>query len=375
MRVGCIGYATDQGIGHLARSFYDAGIITDMLILRHGRRPDHPEWYRDPVVVGSLREEVEVLRRFCEDKDVMLFFETPFDWSLLNYCREVKVKTIIVPMYECMPRCIPARPDLFLCPSLLDIQYYPESQFLEVPVDGPCPRCRGYGSADEMVICPRCNGKPYMGLRWSQRTVAKRFLHNSGHIGLMEHKGTTEILKAVEFIKSPAEITIRSQEPQLKEMARKILGDRANRVTLEVGNFPREILFQDHDVFLMAEKYNGLSLPLREARASGMLVMTSDRFPMNEWLPTKVDWKEKDSTGTGNPLIPVSSYRRASVSPRCNEFDEAVIDPRVIAAKIDEWYGRDISEYSRQGQQWADSMSWEVLGPKYRELLEGLVKG
>lgn len=332
MRVGCIGFATDQGIGHLAKSFYDAGVLTDMLVLRHGRRVDHPEWYGNPVVVGDLKRDAGILRNFCTGKDVMMFFETPFDWELIPFCRSVGVNTAIMPMYECMPKSVPYTPDLWLCPSLLDVQYYPGSPFVEVPVDP---------------------------ILWTQRTKAERFLHNSGHIGLMEHKGTVEILKAIRFISSQAKVTIRSQEPSLRGMAKDILGSDLDRVTLEVGNFPRESLFHGHDVFLMAEKYNGLSLPLREARASGMLVMTSDRFPMNTWLPKE-------------PLIKVSSTRVSGVSPRCNDFEESLIDPRDIAAKIDEMYGQDITSYSQEGREWAKTMSWEVLKPQYLSVLEEL---
>ena len=87
-----------------------------------------------------------------------------------------------------------------------------------------------------------------------------------------------------------------------------------------------------------------------------MLVMATDRFPINAWLPTE-------------PLVKPSGYQKARVATRCREFDEAIIDPKDIASKIDEWYGRDISEYSRQGRQWAEENSWDALKPKYLEVL------
>lgn len=51
-----------------------------------------------------------------------------------------------------------------------------------------------------------------------------------------------------------------------------------------------------------------------------------------------------------------------------------MFNPKDIAAAMDWWYGRDISHLAQQGQQWRDSHSWEVLGPKVMELLEEVVR-
>jgi hypothetical protein len=87
--------------------------------------------------------------------------------------------------------------------------------------------------------------------------------------------------------------------------------------------------------------------------------MCGDRFPMSEWLPRE-------------PLIPVAGYRKNRIGPPYHEFSEAVFDPKDIAATIDRWYGRDITEYSASGKAWAESMSWAKLRPRYLEVLESL---
>ena len=198
--------------------------------------------------------------------------------------------------------------------------------------------------------------------KWQQRYQAKRFLHNGGHLGCRGHKGTLEIMQAMEHVKSPLHLTIRSQDIDgLNQKIREcpsILGNP--QVAIERGPVPYESLFStDYDVFIMAEKFNGLSLPLQEARAAGMLVMTSDRFPMNTWLPQEA-------------LIPVESYHEARVSAGHNLFQEAVVNPRDIAAKMDEVYGSNIEGYSEQSRLWAMENSWEALKPKYIQVLEDL---
>jgi hypothetical protein len=131
-----------------------------------------------------------------------------------------------------------------------------------------------------------------------------------------------------------------------------------NRVDVRIGTVDYDKLFLEGDVFLFPEKFNGLSLPLQEAYASGMLVMTTDRFPNTLWLPNE-------------PLIPVSGYvedRIVNVP-----FHRATIDPINIAKTIDLWYKKDITKYSNQGKLWGEQHSWKNMLPKYIQIIkEGL---
>src|SRR5688572_25894368 len=98
MRVGSLVYATEQGLGILAKSFYDNGVVSDAMVVRHGRHVTHDEWYPDSWdQITNIRDynQQNAAKRFCQAMDVMLFFETPFIWELIPYCREYKVKTAI----------------------------------------------------------------------------------------------------------------------------------------------------------------------------------------------------------------------------------------------------------------------------------------
>lgn len=361
-KIGSLVYATDQGLGNLAKSFYDAGVLDEVKIIVHVSRPTHYEWYpkaENPVHIQKLhlRHNQASVQEFCKRMDVMLFFETPFDWSVIDYCRQVGVKTALMPMYECMPKQLPVFPDLYLNPSALDAQYFSSTEktkscFIPVPVEG----------------------KWLAG--WRQRKQAKTFVHNSGHGGLRGRNGTAELVQALRHVQS-SEVTIiiRTQTRDIKIDFDEVYsggnsGDywgasgRVGRchVILQGGNMLPHKLYESGDVFLFPEKFNGLSLPLQEAYASGMLIMCLDRFPMNTWLPCA-------------PLIPVERYQRSSISGRCLEFDEAIVNPVVIAEKIDEWYGYDISEHSIFARDWCQkNLSWEVLKPRYMDALEGLLR-
>lgn len=332
MRIGTVCYATDQGIAHIAKWFFDEGILDEVLVFRHGSRPTHLEWYPPGTVelVGRPFDGPAV-DAFLARVDALVFVESPFDWEFLAYCRRRGKRTSIIPMHECTPVRRPHEPDRWICPSLLDVNYFPGSPFLPIPVD------------------------PSL---WRQRERAVRFLHNGGNLGLRGHKGTRELLQAIRHLKSDLSLTIRAQdaagfERLLKECP---WAEKDPRVTLEVGNRPYETLFRDHDVLVQPEKYNGLSLPLQEARAAGMLVMTSDRFPHNSWLPRE-------------PLIPVASYHQARISGAYLPFEEADLDPRAIAATMDAWHGADLRDYSRSGLSWAQEHSWEALRQKWRDAI------
>ena len=69
-RIGAIVLATDQGLGYLAKAFYDNGLITDVYVWPHSSRKPHYEWY--PIRVSIVDDLLE-----C---DSLLFFEEVFDW-------------------------------------------------------------------------------------------------------------------------------------------------------------------------------------------------------------------------------------------------------------------------------------------------------
>lgn len=327
MKIAALSYATDQGLGILAKSFVDAGVVTDFMVIKHDKRHNHMEWYPNAPFTENHKLDKAKLRAFLREMDVFLIFETPFDWELIPFCREHGVKTVLMPMYECEPKELPYQPDKFICPSLLDLDYYPDrSQFIPVPVQVP----------------------------WRLRREAKVFVHNAGNLGLRGRNGTEELLEAIPHVRSPIKLILRYQKDG------KHIDCRDARVEIRRGTVPYADLWKDGgegDVFLFGERFNGLSLPLQEACAAGMLVMGSNRYPMNTWL-------------ANDPLIPVTGYRRAQVSGRCNFFDEAIISPKDIAATIDAWYGRDITELSQRGWTWARSMSWDALKPRYTAFLE-----
>jgi len=305
--IGAVVLATNQGLGYLAKDFYDNGVIDKVFVYPHSSRKNHYDWYNNRV------DKMEDLL----DCDTILFFETPFDWTIILKARAKKVKTVLMPMYECTNYPLIYFPDVILTPSDLDQQYYPKGIRINVPI-------------------PK-------HIKWRERQKALVFVHNAGNGGLGGRNGTKELIEAFKWVKSPVKLIIRSQVPMND------VDDE--RIEVRVGQF--DDIWSEGDVFIFPEAFNGLSLPIQEAYASGMVVMCGDRFPMNEWLPKEY-------------LIPVKSYRKETLS---TEFDYAEFSPEDIAEKIEEVYKSDIIITSRKGKKFGEDNSWKKLKAKYLKLL------
>jgi glycosyltransferase involved in cell wall biosynthesis len=331
MIVGTIGYETHQGLGHLVRDFYQHGILHKLWPVRHRHYQNHPaEW-----IAGEDRIRRE---EFIATVDVFLAFETPFYWDTVKAIKDKGGKFILVPNYEWSPygESMSVEPDLVLCPSLLDLDYYQaagyRAQFLTIPVD--------------------TERHP-----WTEKWKAEVFIHNAGHGQWNYAKGTPEVLEAMSLVKSDARLLVRGQpdDSKVTSLFSKYKGHP--RIEFRLGHLSERELY-DGDVFVNAEKINGLSLPLQEAFASGLAVITTDRYPANAWLPPQA-------------LVPVDNYSKDTIRNGL-EFDVAHVKPEDIAAQIDRWYGQDIWELSMLGRMWAMSHSWQALGEEWREVTQCL---
>jgi hypothetical protein len=338
--VGSVVLATDQGLGILAKSFYDSGVIKRVLIEVMPKRTSHFEWYP-----GAKTYTPENIEGFLDGLDVLLIFEKLADWTVMERAREKGIRIVLMPMYEITPESLPIEPDHYLAPSALELEKYKNKarvDLISVPVEVP----------------------------WRLRSRARVFVHNSGTCWSFFRNGTFELLESLPMIKSSAKLIIRMLRPlrasDFRRHARKSdipralelldAAQRDPRVELVIGVEPWESLWREGDVFVFPEKYNGLSLPLQEAYASGMLVMAADRHPVNTWLP-------KD------PLIPVAEYRWGE------DFGipirHAIVKAEQIAANIDQWYDEEIEALSLQGKEWALENSWEQMRQPYLDILAG----
>lgn len=322
MKIGSIIFATQSGLGILAKDFYDNGIITDVLVVEHGKY-DNMDWYKDSYVIKNhtvTNDDKNIIFDFVKNVDCLFLFETNFFPEILEAAKQYKKKIILMPMYE--SSIFPILADLYLCPSILDSDYYrymyPDHHIdtITVPVNS--------------------------NIQWKERTIVKKFIHNAGNGSFNDRNGTNCIFESLQYVKSPIELVVRTQKD--------IENINDSRVNIVNDTLTYNELWSEGDVFLFPERFNALSLPIQEAYASGMLVMAGNRYPINNWIPNL-------------PLIPPESY---VIEQNNNiQYQSAIYNPKTVAKFIDNWYGKNIKIYSNLGKQWKEKNSWKTLKQQY----------
>lgn len=305
---GIVCYATEQGLGRQAKSFFDNGLIDEVFVYPHSSYTNHYEWYPN-----RCKTYEEMLSKV----DSVWFLETPFDWKYVIQARDKGIKTVMFLMYECSR--LPYQPDVLVGGSIMERIHFGDS--IKV-INVPAPK----------------------EIQWKLHKRAKTFIHNAGHGGLGGRNGTKELIEALKYTTLPFKLIIRSQFP---------IQCDDQRVEVRIGDFPYETLFDEGDVFIYPDKFGGSCLPIQEAFSAGMAVMASDRLPLNTWLPKEL-------------LIPIKGYKKERIAEK--EFDSAIVDPKDIAFQIDLFYNQDIQKYSLAGKVWAEENSWENLKPLYEQL-------
>lgn len=332
-RLGLVARCDDSGLGSLSQDFYKY-LETDKVLTIYGKYSNHPERFPNAIICNQGLPSLEDIQNFLKDIDVLITFETPYNWNLISEAKKKGVKTVIIPNYEWTTENPPVEPDLWLCPSKLDFKIFSEegkkSEYLPIPID----RTK---------------------IPFKLRTKADTFVFNNGHGGSIGRNSAREMLETIARCQNVAvnpKFIVRSQV-QLDAMLK-----RPN-VRFEFGEKPKEELFAEGDVFVFPHKFDGLSLPIQEAIAAGMPVITTDFFPFNDMLPKEL-------------LFPYDDMAKARLDDDVREINIHFISPRDLAKKIEEMAHTDITELSKKMNELAESMSWFNLKDKYVELLNNL---
>ncbi len=330
MRLGMICRFDNSGLGSLSWEFARHLKPSKVLLVENAVFQTFPERYAELTtrrVPGGSTMSQDDRNWILEDVDVLLSIETFYSYDLVRDAKQKGVKTVLVTMFEMMPDQVPIRPDHYLCPSTLDYKVLSGPKtYLPIPL-----------ATDRLI--------------WNERKEAKTFIHTASHGGMNGRKGTGLFIEAMKYVKSDIKVLINTWNPFVCEDP---------RVEVRQKNFKNYWqAWREGDVLVYPQDYNGICLPVSEAFASGLGLVTTDIEPFNEWLPEECLFK------------PTSMYKTRAAHGLI-EVDAAKIDPQVIAAKIDEIAGMDLRPMSAKGKKYAQENSWDVLLPKYQSFLESI---
>jgi hypothetical protein len=309
IRIGIIGRADNTGLGvetwEFCRHFPEAKVM----ILDVGY-PLFPQRFHNPTIVKDF-PDTPVLSDFFKDIDLLFTIETPYNSAAYDIARQRGVKSVLRVNYEWLRPDY--NPDFFIAPSLYHFDKIPGPKaYMPFPINREV-------------------------LPFKLRKKARKFLHIAGNMkAAYDRNGTQLLIEAQKYIKSDAEIIIKSQ------------------LDHDYENYWE--IWEDADVYVSPRRYAGQSLPLNEAMSRGMAIMMTNMEPQNQFLPQELLFRPSH----------ISKFRINK------EIEIADIDPEEIARKIDSLYNKNITEYSEISDHIADQWSWKTLKPKYQEIFEAI---
>lgn len=316
MKIGLIGKDNHKGLGVLTEEYMRHLNIHRLMCVRSDRRQFDQALYVD--------DPDRHIEKFVEGLDLLIILELYYPLAF-KLCRKKSIATILKVNFEFLPSGVGYSPTLFHCSSSLNFDKVREKNKVLIP-----------DPVNTDLI------------KFKQRKKPKVFLHNAGTLGLMGANCTKEVIEAFQYVKSNSKLIVNSQK--------KLNVDIPKNVEFRHKTAPNYWeLWGEGDVFLMPQKFRATSLPIQEAMANGMPVMTTDRQPFNEFCQF---------------LVEPSGHKQ--VQDYC-VIDLYSVDPKEIAKKVDEVAKMDITLHSRQAREYAESISWKTLKPEYEKMFKKAV--
>lgn len=352
LRVSGICRADCGGLGTLSRMFSDHfGFHRTLSIARHHGESYH-DWYPNNRVVDShVGISHDDARWLCDGADVVLTFETWYGMTVPQISRRAGVKTALVAMYECTPPNHPYQrlTDLVICPHELCLR--------EMRAD----KTPGFAESQK-VLLPVPVDTQRIAFRHRER--AETFVHIAGRSGAYDRNNTRAVIEAFTYhVQSNAKLVIRHQAPlrPVLPVSPNITCDPSRHEDYWRG-------WEAGDVLLHPHRWDGCSLPMYEALAAGMPVMTTRFWPFCDgaegdgWLPKR----------SQRLAIEVDAVRPVRIS---REIFAVETTPQLIAAAVDRIAGQPISRHSDDAGQFAFDSSWRSRIADWRDLLWNLSEG
>lgn len=267
----------------------------------------HLEWYdgRDGYTINGFIKNNEI-NPILKGVDVLLTFEIPYSYDLINVAKSRGVKTIIQNNWEFTDYL--SQPHLPLPDLLLNHSYWhlDEQKKLWPQVADYCPTPIFIEDYDEIML-----------QNMDRDSDKRRFLHVAGRKTHEDRNGTIDLIESMKNFpaKYDFELVIKTQNTEIPEINdQRIIIDRSG-VTNE------KELYRNFDAMIMPRRYGGACLPMNEALAAGLPVIMTDIDPNNKILPKEwlVSAEHKGSFMT-RTKIDLYSVNRAALASKVMEF-------------------------------------------------------
>lgn len=280
------------------------------------------------------------VRRFCDGLDVVYAAETFYAEPVAGIMRECGVRTVLHAMPELWRgEETMSKPDVVWAPTNWELDRLPErAEVVPVPVDRSRFRTRVSSAPDRPLT----------------------FLF-SGAPAFHDRNGLLLAVDALAYVRQPCKVIFAGTPDPPPDIY------NTHRTPVSVEWHPGGVenywdrYTADIDALLIPRRYAGLSLPMQEAAAAGLPIVTLDLPPQNQWV-------------SPDTLVPAKLYRQVEMVN--GRFWVHTADPKQIAEAMD----RLADPVTYAGAHWtswdrAAGIGWDVLEPVYREKLEAVAAG
>lgn len=317
MRIGLVGYSARTGLGELNRQIVKYCNIHRWLIKPHKKGVIEPQDVN--YLIGNSNYEIE---KFLQTVDVILFCETPYYEHLVQRARELGKRIVCVPMQEWLPtnrEWWVKHVDLFICPT---VHCYEELNGSLPCVCFPWP-----------IDIERYT--------FTKRTKCDNFLFLNGNGGWSGRKGASTVAAMIRSWRD-IPLVVKSQVQVPPELQNKMI---SGELIENTG------LYDQGDVLICPHTVDGLGLELQEAAACGIPVISTEGRPWDEY-----------------PYIEQikSTKTRMMVNREVDWYLPSAQDLLIVCKRV---LNSDISTYSEQARQWAETRDWKFFKDQFTELV------
>ncbi len=418
MRLGLIARADDTGLGVQTHEFYKHMDVAKTMVIDlsdFNQNEQHFDRYPDATIVKGFPTPTD-FSNFLKGLDIIFTCEIPYGYNLFEMAEFMGVKTVLQYNYEFLDYLqspqLP-KPSLFVAPTLwhYDEVAYDNKAVLPVPIatehfnnreDCICqeekktatttylPTSGQYGSTgaktlvsaksvdkkqkDQKYTTPSMRGQQsttlgsvaesassYQTTCYLHKVTADTFLHIVGKPAVHDRNGTSDLLKALQFVTVPIKVIIKCQQKAYVEFLSSGFAIPEN-VELVIDTKTEDNYWDNYkegDVLVMPRRYGGLCLPVNEALGAGMPVIMPAIDPNDTWLNT--DW-----------LVPATKTGEFMARTTIDIF---TTDAEALAKKITQ-FATDRSFYSRAkhlAYNYKHRQSWATLKPVYETVFDELI--
>lgn len=350
VRLGLWGARADNsGLGMQTWEFYEhmkpvKTVVVDISMLEKTedrRMKQYPERYPDATFIYGMPNQYDI-ERFLQDLDVVFIAESAYNMDFYRAARAAGVKTAVQYNYEFFDwfgDSIWAKPDMFIAPSTW---HWDEVQSL----------CDQKEIKHVYLHCPVNRNKIPKRFIDSATT----FVHIAGRPAVHDRNGTYTFLNAIQLAEGDLSGRVYTQD---KTLAQEIRQEYPSiDIRENVSNYAD--IYKKGSVLVLPRKYGGNCLPMNEALSAGMPVIMSKISPQTDFLPQR--W------------LVDAHLTETDFAPRF-KLEVYECNPAALMLRM-RWFkslsNADMKAQSFLANDLADSISWDVMKPKYEEVFEAL---